>query len=173
MKKHFRKLFLLSMLFGFFLPSCKEDDSENRPTVDSGDFNVSITGAVNKEMEGDAIFTHSIIETQASEGSQLQILLINEDNQDEFISITIMVRDEMEGVDPGTYTVNHSSGDAPFVTIYYTSDENIDYIATNTGTINLAERDENSAWGDFSAKLVEIQNQTVEISGEFNAEANQ
>lgn len=160
----------LLMLLPGLLTCCKEENEDPpQPAVENGRFAVAISGGINKDMEGDAYFSHEIIETDPAAGSRLQLTLVDIENAEQ-ISISITVRQQFEGVTPGTYEANASSTEGPFVTIYYTTQTNVDFIATNTGSIQLSERNENSAWGSFTAKLVEIQNQTIEITGDFNAE---
>lgn len=165
MEKHI--LTLLLIVFGTFLLSCNEDEGDNLSPIEKGTFYATISGNIDREIEGEAVFAHSIITTQSDEGSRLQIILTDMENPNEHISLVIMVRDDIQGVAPGTYALNNSSPDEPFVTISYTTG-NVVYFAKETGTIELTQRTDESASGSFSAELVEIENSTLKISGQFN-----
>lgn len=160
--------FIVLALFG----ACSDDEAtdENIPTLDNGTATVSITGSVESDLDGIAGFRHEIIQAEPVEGSQLQIVLINEENPEEVVSLEVTVRGDFDGVDPGTYAVNVSSTDDAFVNMYYTTENDLDFIATNTGQITIDGINDDAVWGSFSGKLVEIQNSTIEVSGQFNAE---
>lgn len=158
----------------FILSACGEDDdaSTSAPTLDKGTASISVTGSVTNDFEGEAIFSNDVIQNQAVEGSKLQIFLFNSEDSKEYVTLEVTVREDMDGVDAGVYTVNVSSSTEPSAVIYYTTPNDDNYIATTTGTIEVNGVNEESVWGRFSGKLVDIQNRSLEISGEFHAEAN-
>lgn len=161
-------LFYCLLISALVFQACSDDDGDEGPSpnLEVGSFEATMTGDVSQELTGEAYFLHTIDVGVDPPVSSLQIDMSPADAS-EFLSIRINLRNDDNGVEPGIYDVQDPDN---FITITYTSVDDVVYFASAVGTIEIVEFEGELMWGSFSAELVEINDGTIQIDGEFNAD---
>lgn len=169
------KIVKLLALFAFlYIAGCGvNDDAEPDNEIQNGSFKATITGDQNRTFEGEAVFVHAILKSKSEleNGSVLGITLTNKNNEDEFMVITVGEIGDLDGINPGTYTVDlESEEDGSLVNIAaYLNGSMFTFLGVS-GQVTLTKIEGNKVEGSFSATFDNLNDVSVTMSGDFSAE---
>ena len=154
-----------------FLYSCGSDDEDIDPIIeDLGEFEAQVTGQINEKLEGEAGFVHGIITNSAFDenGSTMTLALINENNEDDIISVIVAAPGDTDGLNTGKYTVDIDPDEGDPIVIISATLNGTAYI-NSVGEINFNSIQSTKITGDFSATLFDFAQQEIQVSGSFEA----
>ena len=168
-----KNLQLLALLSILFFSACSTvDDEVIEDAFLDGNFEATLSGDISKNFNGEATFVHAILTTKSEfeNGSSLAISLMNEDDEDELITILVGQIGDLNGIDKGTYNVNLDAEDGdPLVNIgaFLTGSSGI--FVNESGSVTLTKIGGNTVEGTFTAQLTNFNGTTTKVSGEFTA----
>jgi len=161
-------LFLLLIFFG----CSTSDDVAPEEELFDGNYNVTLSGDDNRSMKGIASFVHGILTTKTEDenGSSLAIILTNQANEDELVSILVGQIGDLDGINTGTYTINLEPDDGdPLVNIGAFLNGSITTHLGTSGTITISKVQKNKVEGSLSVVLDNLNGKVINMSGDFTA----
>lgn len=166
-----KNLYLLTVLIFISLFSCSTNDDVLPDDESFGVFDVSIAGDLTKTMKGDAAFVHGILTSKSLEenGSVLSVLLTNDEDSDEIITILLGQIGNLNGVKSGTYKVDlePEDGDLVVSASAFLAGNNL-YLNTS-GEVKITSITNSKANGSLNIVLTDLSENSISISGTFEA----
>ena len=172
-----KNLQLLTLLVITMLSGCSKSDDiiPDDEVFDGkgGNFEVKLKGDENRDIKGDAFFVHGILTSKTSDenGSTLAITLVNTQNDDEVITITVGKLGDLDGISAGTYRIklepeddDHTVNVGAFLSSSLTA-----YLNTS-GEVILKEVKNGKVEGSFSVAMDNFIDKKITMSGNFVAD---
>jgi hypothetical protein len=167
------QLFILVFALGFYGCSSNNDEEIPDDKINNGTFSVSLSGAESRSVKGEAYFVHAIRTngTKEENGSVLSLNLVNDQNEDELITILVGKIENLNGIGTGTYSVNIEPDDNEHLVnigALFSSSPSM-YLATS-GQVTLKKINNTQVEGSITANLDNFNGKTLTITGMFDAE---
>lgn len=164
----------LLTLFAFllFISCSQEDDTDPDDFLGNGSFEVTLTGAENRTITGEAYFVQSILtsKSETENGSVLVVSLTSGNDEDEIFTITVGKVGDLDGVNTGSYTIDLESDDeTELVNLGAFLNESITIYLGTSGSITLTKVENDRVEGTFSGVIENAKEEKINISGEFTA----
>jgi len=151
------------LLTGAFFFGC--DDDSTGPG-DEGSFTVKITGDVNREFSGSAVFA---ITTQPQEGFSL-VLISGDEREESALMVSFLIGTSSPG--KGTHPIGENASNTTF-TSWYTSSEHQEYFFSESGSMTVTTSTDKRFAGSFQYTATgwtgDETEMEVTISGNFDA----
>ncbi|MCF6360655.1 MAG: hypothetical protein L3J29_07825 [Cyclobacteriaceae bacterium] len=162
-----RKAQLLLILISVSFMSCKEAIEELNSV---GKFTSTITGSVDKEFNGQAVFVHGMITSSTPQTSSLVIVLSQDANSDEVITLSL-TKEGATGIAKGTYLYDISGTGTLFIPSYTNGNGLYSIpVPAEANTITITDVQDLIIKGNFEINLMDVTtNNTVKIAGTFDA----